>query len=348
MITYAILANPGHNRVYFESSKKLSLAELEIACRRFSNECTGFSLTEIEGILYFTFNVEKPLSSDDIAWLSRLSFTYAIFELRKNNPEISLVPVRKISSYYFSDDLSTILKYTGKTNEIFTRLMLNVAVLTSDFYNAKDIASLDPVAGKGTTLFESLIAGYNSYGIEISSKVVHEASVYFKKYLETGKYKHSFKKEKFSGEAKSFSSEFYKFEFAKTKEDLKSNQLLQLCMVAGDSKYSNRFFRKGMFHIIVGDLPYGVQHANVTSQNQSSFTRSPKELLLACLPSWVDSLKSGGVIVLAWNRFVLKREQMEEIFAKYSLVVMNESPYNQFEHRVDQAINRDILVARKK
>ncbi len=347
MITYAILSNPGHNRVYFEASKKLSLAELEIACRRFSVKCKDFALTEIEGILYLAFNAEDPLGSDDMAWLSRLSFAYALFELRKNGSETVLIPIRKAPSYYFNDDLSTILKYTGKTNEIFTRLMINVAILSSDFYNTKDINLLDPVAGKGTTLFESLIAGYNSYGIEISSKVVHEAAVYFKKYLENGKYKHTLKKEKMRGEGRSFTSNFYRFEFAKSKEDYKAGKTLQLCMVAGDSRYSNRFFKKKMFHIIVGDLPYGVQHGNVSNQNQSSITRNPKELLRHCLPSWTDSLKSGGVIVLAWNKFVLSREQIIEIFSKHNLDVLNDNPYTDFEHRVDQAINRDIIVAKK-
>ena len=55
--------------------------------------------------------------------------------------------------------------------------MINVALLSSDFYNTKDINLLDPVAGKGTTLFESLIAGYNIYGIEINPNVVHEACI---------------------------------------------------------------------------------------------------------------------------------------------------------------------------
>ena len=347
MITNELLANPGNNRVYFEASKQLSLAELEIACRRFSVKCKDFALSEIEGILYLTFNAEGPLNSDDMVWLSRLSFTYAIFELRKKESEVVLIPVRKEPSHYFNYDLSTILKYTGKTNELFTRLMINVAILSSNFYNIKDINLLDPVAGKGTTLFESLIAGYNSYGIEINSKVVHEAAVYFKKYLENGKYKHTLKKERMRGEAKKFTSNFYRFEVAKSKEDYKAGKTLQLCMVSGDSRYSNSFFKKKMFHIIVGDLPYGVQHGNVSNQNKSSITRSPKELLRYCLPSWTDSLKSGGVIVLAWNKFVLNREQIIEIFSEHNLDVLNDSPYTDFEHRVDQAINRDIIVAKK-
>ena len=39
MVHYAVLANPGHNRVYFEQSGGLSLAELEVALGRFSTPC---------------------------------------------------------------------------------------------------------------------------------------------------------------------------------------------------------------------------------------------------------------------------------------------------------------------
>ena len=224
MITYAILANPVITE-YISKLQKLSLAELEIACRRFSVKCSDFALTDIEGVLYLTFNTEEPLSKEDLAWLSRLSFTYAIFELRKKGSEVILIPIRKISSYYFNDDLSTILKYTGKTNELFTRLMINVAVLSSDFYNTKDINLLDPVAGKGTTLFESLIAGYNSYGIEINPNVAHESAVFFKKYLENGKYKHTLKKERMRGEGKSFTANFYNLNLQNQKKILKQTRL---------------------------------------------------------------------------------------------------------------------------
>ena len=38
---------------------------------------------------------------------------------------------------------------------------------------------------------------------------------------------------------------------------------------------------------------------------------------------------------------------MTEILKKAGLNVLNEGPYAQFEHRVDQAILRDIIVAKK-
>lgn len=347
MSTYVILVNPGHNRVYFEASKALSIVELEIAAHHFSTTCSEIEFTEIKGIPYLKFNTSKDLSDDDIVLLSRLSFVYAIFELIGNETGIVFKPIQKSIPYLFNDDINTILKYSGKTNELFTRLMINVGILSSDFEFNDDINLLDPVAGKGTTLFEGLTLGYNSYGIEINEKAVHEASIYFKKYLENSKYKHTMKKEKLSGANKSFKSLVYRFEFAKSKEDYKDDKLLQMCLVSGSAQNSVHYFKKNLFHIIIGDLPYGIQHGNISKQNKASFTRNPKELLDDCLPGWIQCLKVGGVIVLAWNKNVLKVNEIKEILLKYHLNVLDSDLYTGFEHRVDQSINRDIIVAKK-
>jgi tRNA G10 N-methylase Trm11 len=257
------------------------------------------------------------------------------------------MPIEKNNFNYFNTDISSILKYTGKTNEIFTRMMINVALFSSDFYNEANIKLLDPIAGKGTTLFEGLICGYDVYGIEIGDKTVSEAYQYIKKYLETEKYKHNTKIEKISGENKSFTSSRYIIETAKSKEDFKQENFKTIELIAGNSVYANKYYKKNSFHIIVGDLPYGVQHGNVTNEKQSSLTRNPKELLMSCLPGWRDILMPGGTIVLAWNKFVLSKEEMNSVFEQNKFSVLQNDDYNNFEHRVDQAIKRDIIVAKR-
>ena len=98
---------------------------------------------------------------------------------------------------------------------------------------------------------------------------------------------------------------------------------------------------------MVGDLPYGVQHGNVTGEKQTSLTRNPAELLESCLPVWAEVTKPGGALVFAWNTHVLSREKMTQLFAKHGLTVQNEGAYLGFEHRVDQSITRDIIAAVK-
>lgn len=64
-------------------------------------------------------------------------------------------------------------------------------------------------------------------------------------------------------------------------------------------------------------------------------------------PVWARLLRSGGALGIAWNTFVARRDEMAAIFAGAGFEVMDSGPYLAFRHRVDQAIIRDILVARK-
>ena len=116
----------------------------------------------------------------------------------------------------FGDDLSAILKYTGKTNALFTRLLLHIAELFPARRAGADrpLRLLDPVAGKGTTLFEALMRGWDACGIEIVQKAAHEGAVYFQKYLETGRWKHTLQKEKAHG------APAWRFAFARDKDAL--------------------------------------------------------------------------------------------------------------------------------
>lgn len=337
---YCILQNPGHNRVYFASSLKLALNELSIASEKLSSPVLNICETVIGGVEYIAFEKDGALTKDDLVIISRLSFSYAVFEMSDN----FFIPLEKSGSYFFDDDLNTILKYSGKTNEIFTRMMINIAVFMSEFEYDGSINMLDPVCGKGTSLFEALTCGYNAYGVELSDKLVSECSAYFKKYLETKKYKHTVKKEKISGEGadgKKFRSERYGFELAKSKDDKWQN----FEIVSGDTINIGKFYKKNTFHIIVGDLPYGIKHDNTAKGNSM---RNPTDLLDASLPVWLNALKVGGCIVLAWNTFLLKRENIEKIFRDNNVYIPDNEVFYNFEHRVDQAINRDIIVGIKR
>jgi len=183
MIKYAVLQNPGHNRVYFNSSGKFAKNELFAL---FTESISDIKEELFGNIEYITFSSKNKLLEEDIILLSRLSFVYAIFEIKDNE---LFLPVTKNHSYFFNDDLNMILKYSGKTNEIFTRMMINLAVFASDFKDKflDNLNLLDPVCGKGTTVFDGYICGYNSFGIDLSDKLINEGSQFFKKYLETGK-----------------------------------------------------------------------------------------------------------------------------------------------------------------
>ena len=63
--------------------------------------------------------------------------------------------------------------------------------------------------------------------------------------------------------------------------------------------------------------------------------------------TWAPLLRPGGAIGIAWNTVVAKRADAAAILSAAGLEVLDDGPYARFSHRVDQAITRDILVARK-
>ncbi len=345
---YLILQNPGHNRVYYNYSDKLALAELTIASKSFESACDKIEITEIAGIRYLSFYTETPLIEKDIAIISGLSFVFAIYRLDQINGQDYLLPIRILSNEFIDGKISSILKYQGKTNELFTRMMINVALMSSGFDYKNKIRLLDPVAGKGTTMFESLKYGFNSYGVEISQKQVHEAIVFFKKFIEQERFKHTFAKRKVAGNGNSDGVHIQEFEFARTKEDFKNGQnILKFGMINADTQFSSSFFPSGSFHLIVGDLPYGIFHGSSSGRKKKSPSRNPLELLESCLSEWKKLLKKSGSIVLAWNSFLISRTDLSNLFRKEGLEILDTHPYDMFEHKVDRSIKRDIIVAIK-
>ena len=349
MVTYARLETPGHNRVYYEQSRPMALAELRIAADGAGFACENARVAPIAGVPYFLFDTPAPLSERALRRVCGLSFLYAIYQAEDGGA--LLRPVARTDAPYADEGIGRILKYTGKTNELFTRMLLHLAVEASDYGDLPpaELWLLDPVMGKGTTLFEGLVRGYNGCGIEVGEQPVREAVQYLKKYLEREKYKHSYKLQRQSGAAGTsgaFRAVRHSFTLAPTKERMKEDSRT-LELICANSMYADRLFRKNTFHILAGDLPYGVKHGNVTAENQSAATRNPKQLLETCLPAWHSVLKRGGALALSWNVFVLPRAQVSALLADAGFTVKDGGPWLEFAHRVDQSICRDIIVARK-
>jgi len=225
-------------------------------------------------------------------------------------------------------EVNTILKYSGKTNELFTRLMLNLAQFHMKT-SVENLNILDPLAGKGTTLFEALVQGHNAYGVEADVKLASESVVYLKKYLETAKYKHETHKERVSGDTRN------QIKIARTKGEAAKH----FEMVAGDTRNVSTYFKKNFFHAIIADLPHSKKPQN------AAVTRNALGLIVDAMPGWVRVLKPGGVIVLAWNLFLIPREELAEVLTQNGITVVDTGM--DFAHRVDQATDRDVIIAKK-
>jgi hypothetical protein len=348
MLRYLLLRNPGHNRVYYLESEKLALAELTLTTRRFQQTCSNIESVEIAGINYLSFTVAQALSETELRWLSHLSFIFALYQQSVDTADSALHPVALTPSTFVDPKISMLLKYSGKTNELFTRMMINMGIVTSDFGLDDTIQLLDPVSGKGTTLFEGAIRGFDVTGIETERKMVHEATIFFKKFLEQEKYKHALSKHTMYSSTTGSEAFIQLFEYARDKENFKSEKSRKhLAFIAGSAIHARRYFKAEKFHLIIGDLPYGIAHGNKGKKKHNTPTRSPEELMDTCLPDFHKILKTGGSLVLAWNTFVWPREAFVDLLQKEGFQVLTDGPYGDFVHRVDQSIKRDIVVALK-
>lgn len=343
---YLILQNPGHNRVYYLSADKMALAELNIALLRLSISTKSTKIEIVKGIRYISFETETEVGETELDIISKLSFVFALYQVVQVNHIPYLKPIQLTDYAYLNTKISSLLKYPGKTNELFTKMMINVALLSSDFNYHDKINLLDPVAGKGTTLFEAGIYGFDAYGIETNAKAIHETTVFFKKYLETEHIKHTFEKRRIAGSNKTNAIQAEEFFYATTKSDFKNrDNQHKLVLINGNTTHAQSYFKQAKFQLLVGDLPYGIYHGNTTEK--SGGTRNPYELLSTALPGWKTILRQGGTLVLAWNSFLVKREKLAQLFAENGFVMPENTVYGAFEHMVDKSIKRDIIVAKK-
>ena len=332
MPTLYILPHPGENAVFFESSETLALAELSLCAQSLGALPASVRAESLGNLRYYALDLPAAPSPDDLLRLSRLSSAYALFE--KTGDLLRPLPVDR--RRVFGEDLSTILKYIGKTNPVFTRWLLQMATLSVPDCACPRV--LDPIAGKGTTLYEAAMLGFPAAGVEVLKAPAHDAAVYFRKYLETARFKHTLKEEK------RFGALCWDFRFAPDKDALKSGPG-RLTIVCGDGADAARFFGKSCFDVICGDLPYGVQHGSVAANGPRA--RTPRALLAACLPGWREVLRPGGVAALSWNLYTLPRDAMIAEAEKAGFAVLTGGAYENLAHRVDSSILRDAVFLRR-
>jgi SAM-dependent methyltransferase len=342
---YALLLLPSANRVYAAAAASLAQAELEL----FSRQALGASLSDvgqatIGGVPYITF--EAPAVDERAAaYLANLSAGYALFE-RADGDLLRPVTLTPLDRY--DDDLITIQKYQGKTNEQFTKLLLNATLLSSAFAAdllTRKLTVLDPLCGRGTTLNQTLMYGYDAAGIDLDRQDFDAYSAFIKAWLKRKRIKHHVGYDGPVRRDGKVIARRLQVTMAATRDAYKSGATQLLDVVNAPTDRAAEFLRPGTVDAVVTDAPYGVQHGSRTAVQ--GLARSPLDLLAVSIPAWAPLLRPGGAIGIAWNTLVARREDVARILADAGLEPLDDPPYLSFRHRVDQAIVRDILIARK-
>lgn len=338
MHQYIILANPGHNRIYLDAALKISVSELMALSQKYELGIKNISETEGPLPASLQFSTDKELSDDDMKILGTSSIFYALFKQEGELLRALAVP----DFHVFPESMVQILKYNGKTNEQFTRLLVNLA-LSSCETNSERRTLLDPVAGKGTTLYEALIRGFHVKGLEINDKWTHECSSFLQRYMQEGRYKHKSSKGNFNDEKGRKIASVFNLETAVDAQDYKNGDTQILQLFAADTRIADTLVKKRSCDMIVADLPYGVQHGSWTDKN----SRHPIELIHEALPAWYPLLRSKGSMVLAYNELTLRRAHLAKALEEAGFTILSDAPYKDFSHRVDQSINRNVIVCVK-
>lgn len=271
------------------------------------------------------------------AILPRLGAISEGFEYFAGLPEIAgplLRPLEPSFTPFVPLEMAEARRYKGKTNELFTRIMLNLAIFAGAYRGefTGRLRVLDPLAGGGTTLFLALAAGYDAFGIEQNRRDVETTEVFVRQYFHsTGiAYKEVDEKGRKAGRRAIF------------EVGRKGEEKRHLVLVHGETAQAVQHLQDipggPHVHAIVGDLPYGIQHFGEIAS-----------LLNAALPAWERLLLPGGTLALAWNATHIPRASLVQLVeARTSLRVRNDPPYTQLEHTVDRVIKRrDVLIAVK-
>lgn len=297
--------------MYAQQAPVLGAAELAI-CVPTARDITP---TSIAGRDYLTFSCD-----DSVDAVGRLSVAFALFERLGE----TLRPVVLPSVDLYDDDLVTIQRYTGKTNESFTKLLVNVTVPATD-----KVVLLDPMAGRGTTLHQAVLYGWDAFGIEIDKKDCEAYRTFFTAWLKNKRLPHKAKVDKHRFSV-TFGPDRATFDAGGQTATL----------VNGDAREADRYVKR--VDAIVCDLPYGVRHGSEGAQRQ----RSALQLVEQSVDAWKKVLRPGGAIGLAFNTLTCGRDDL--VRALHDFDVLDAPAYLQFVHRVDQSINRDVVIARRR
>ena len=332
-MTYAFLLYPHANIRYRQSLLQLAVQELSMTLSALGREAEVVP-QKMGGAMFLTFEAAK-LTERDMRMLSQLASVYMLFEMEDGK----LTTLERTHPNYVGEDLPALLKYKGKTNEMFTDTMLTMALAASAFMPVHDsqLVVCDPMAGRGTTLMLALRRGYHGVGIEIGKADVKEAADYMTRYLEFHriKYKRTDSALTVRGQVGGREN---KFVFSDSAEHFKDGDTRTLRLICGDTREAEALLKPNSVHLMVTDAPYGVQKGTAGRRDSIGGT------IAAALPGWLDVLKSGGVLAMSFNTHVTRREGLVRLFEKAGFEIVQTA---NLEHWVEQAISRDVILARK-
>lgn len=308
-----------------------ALAPHELKLSALANSIQQCTPVELARQHYLRLELAHPPSTQEIAELGTLATITALFEhvdQLDGRPGPWLRPIDTGFTPFLPADFPVARRYRGKTNEVLCHFMCNVARFAGDFAHLpwQELRVLDPLAGGGTMLFTALMLGAEAAGVEQDEQDVRSSVAYVRQFCQE------------AGIACRVQEERLRKIGRRTTLTVGKNPPRRLLLAEGKTDQSAAFVTGFKPHLVITDLPYGIQHNGPLI-----------ELLTGALPVWSNLLPKGGTLVYAWDATRFTRDEMITLVqASAPLTVLNDAPYNQLAHRVDRVIKRrDLLVARR-
>lgn len=314
MKNLALLISPLAKNAYFNDY--IDVCKMELA------GCIGEQEVEYQAVAAMGFfNI---LAADEqLSELAKLSFVYGIFERVGDQ----LTPLLIDTGFDLHENFVTGAKFKGKTNEMLTQMLINVGLQHIDYKDVADVKLLDPMCGRATTLLWGMRYGMKCKGIEQDRKALDDIRQNVKKWCKVHRQKHKLIEGHVSKAIKHGRGKFLDF----------SVNDASMRVIHGDSVQAPALLKGEKFHLVVSDLPYGVQHFTTDK------TRNSLDVVADCAQGWIDSLKPGGALVLSFNRYIPKRDELIAVFTELGLQASAFSA----AHRMSESIVRDVIVLTK-
>ena len=328
--TYLLQLAPQRSTQY--SDLVATLAPVEFALSEVARtEGAAGALVELCSQRYLRFRTAAPLDGHALQELRGLATVDGLFELFDrigDQPGPFLRPIDISPRLRFAPALAMSRRYRGKTNELFTHFLCNLARQCSDLRTRAwdSLRILDPLAGGGTTLLTGLMLGADVAGIEAREQDVSSTVAFLRQFARE------------EGIACRVQQSRLKKLGKRWVLSLGKEPPSKAVLACGDTADAVALLDGFKPHLVVTDLPYGIQH-----QGQL------QTLLRNGLPVWASLLPPSGALVFAWDATRFPRQEMVALVESVApLRVCSGAPYDQLAHRVDRIIQRrDVLAARR-
>ncbi|MFE5777559.1 TRM11 family SAM-dependent methyltransferase [Brachybacterium sp. NPDC056505] len=360
-----VLRAPSANRVFTASAGPLAVREARWVLGAHLGTPVDVREREIAGVDYLEIRMvaqEQPSGSVADGFLrtlvAQLSSTFAAFEASQPDAAAASAAAEPVGSALpllrptplpdvmrHGSELETTLRYPGKTNEQFTALLLNLAAALSSRRGGVlrgDLALLDPTCGRGTTLSRALRLGLSPTGADIDAKDIDAYRTFLTTWAKQQHLPHTQSSGRLglrSPAGGRGAGSRWDLELAADRRAQRAGEVQKLHLLTCDTTRLGEVLPDRSVDALVADLPYGVQHGARTE----GWQRSPLDLLEQAIPAWRALLRTGGGMALALNRRTAPYERVHEILGSHGLTVL--SGDGAFRHRVDQAIDRDVVLA---